>query len=575
VANGNEPTLSGELTAVLSSGEFARSAQLHKLLRFLVAAAEAGKSYEITESAIGIDVLGRRSFDPTSDAIVRKEMGRLRRKLAAFYQKEGQSRRWRIVIAKGSYLTQLQPNGTPPALAPRILLLPFEALNFEDEKGFCAGLTEDLMLALSAGGQLQLASRTTSFHFHGRRGDIRDFASQTGADWVMEATVRQEEGSTAVLAVRLADGRSGLSNWGAAAKADWDHPLAALDDLAAQICSRLGVQYPTHAGRQLGARYSRDPVARELLVRARQANHLRSREGVVQAFAYLQMAIDRDPAYAAAYAVKAQTHVVAGSWGAPPHQQMPLGRSAAEEALRLNPDLGEGHWALGAVQFLYDWDFSRAGETLERARQLDPLVGFADWWYEVYMAATGRVNEAADRMERLAARDPFSAALWAQSCSFSYNARRFDRAIEHGRRALELEPLFFRPHMMMAQTYAAMEEWDLAIEQARLGVAKSHGLAAPIGTLAFCLGLAGRHDEVKPLAAELEEKQKMGHVPAFALAGVPIGLGDMDGAFACCEKAIADRDPFIVWLDVWVWLDHLRKDSRFEDLRRKAGFVKP
>ncbi len=58
---------------------------LRRLLRFLVERTLEGRSHEVKEYAVGVDVFDRGAdFDPRTDTIVRAEARRLRAKLAEY-----------------------------------------------------------------------------------------------------------------------------------------------------------------------------------------------------------------------------------------------------------------------------------------------------------------------------------------------------------------------------------------------------------------------------------------------------------------------------------------------------------
>ena len=94
-----------ELQEVLSSPVFVRSVRLEKLLSYLCEKYFAGESDGVKEYNIGVEVLGRRpTFDPSTDAIARVEVHRLRRKLREYYEAEGQDHRIHLTIPTGSYV---------------------------------------------------------------------------------------------------------------------------------------------------------------------------------------------------------------------------------------------------------------------------------------------------------------------------------------------------------------------------------------------------------------------------------------------------------------------------------------
>ena len=101
-----------QLRNILRSPSFGRSAQMAKLLEFLVGETLNGNSENLKGYVIAVDVLGRReSFDPKLSTIVRSEARRLREKLAAYYQDEGEHDAIEIKLPKGSYVPRFEYRG--------------------------------------------------------------------------------------------------------------------------------------------------------------------------------------------------------------------------------------------------------------------------------------------------------------------------------------------------------------------------------------------------------------------------------------------------------------------------------
>jgi len=96
-----------ELEAVLHSEYFTRAPTLAHLLSYLCDNLFAGKSGQIKEYSVGVEVFHRPpSFDQDSDSIVRVEANRLR--LAAYYAGEGASHRLHITIPLGQYIPRFE-----------------------------------------------------------------------------------------------------------------------------------------------------------------------------------------------------------------------------------------------------------------------------------------------------------------------------------------------------------------------------------------------------------------------------------------------------------------------------------
>src|SRR3954451_9793229 len=93
-----------QLERILASAAFADAGRASSFLRFVVDRTLQGRSIEIKESVIAVEVLGRNaSFDSKSDPIVRVEAGRLRDRLDSYYQSEGDADRVLISMPKGGY----------------------------------------------------------------------------------------------------------------------------------------------------------------------------------------------------------------------------------------------------------------------------------------------------------------------------------------------------------------------------------------------------------------------------------------------------------------------------------------
>lgn len=125
----------GQLDRILASSAFADAERGSRFLRFVVDTTLEGRTGEIKESVIGVEVLGRSaSFDPKTDPIVRVEAGRLRARLGKYYQSEGKGDPVLISLPKGGYVPQFSvhqlPAGARKGRHPATLLFAGVLLGF-------------------------------------------------------------------------------------------------------------------------------------------------------------------------------------------------------------------------------------------------------------------------------------------------------------------------------------------------------------------------------------------------------------------------------------------------------------
>jgi hypothetical protein len=104
---------------VASSRTFARSARLPQFLLYVCDRALTGRTEEITEQQIGVQVFGRPSdYSSGEDNIVRVHARLLRKKLEEYFEKEGAAEPVRILIPKGGYAPAFEQRDQPPSPPP-------------------------------------------------------------------------------------------------------------------------------------------------------------------------------------------------------------------------------------------------------------------------------------------------------------------------------------------------------------------------------------------------------------------------------------------------------------------------
>jgi hypothetical protein len=124
------------LDAVLNSATFARSAQLRAFLRHICEMELAGRTGELTEYEIAVEVLGRRKdVDLSDDSSVRNRAYELRQRLEKYYSSEQPAAPVRIEIPRGGYVPAFLRHMVPvPAQLPA-LTTPLVVVDSSPETG--------------------------------------------------------------------------------------------------------------------------------------------------------------------------------------------------------------------------------------------------------------------------------------------------------------------------------------------------------------------------------------------------------------------------------------------------------
>lgn len=102
---------------MLSSRSFDQAGRAKDFLKFVVEETLAGRGSRLKGYTVAIEVFGKPAdFDAQSDPLVRVEAGRLRRRLADYYLRDGASDPVHIALPRGSYVPQFQYAPTADAV---------------------------------------------------------------------------------------------------------------------------------------------------------------------------------------------------------------------------------------------------------------------------------------------------------------------------------------------------------------------------------------------------------------------------------------------------------------------------
>lgn len=310
-----------------------------------------------------------------------------------------------------------------------------------------------------------------------------------------------------------------------------------------------------------------DPEAHRLNLLAR---HLLDRDAhgdTAKAIGYLQQALERDPECALAWAELSRAFVRESDSGlTPPAEGYSRAREAAERALQLEPDLPEGHSALGWIRMSHDWDWRGAEQSYARAMELAPRNAQALRGAATVAGNLGRIDEAILLYRQVMEQDPLSPSAYHSLGSRLHAADRFEEAEQSFRKVLELAP-----QKMVAHAFLAMPLLDQGRADEALAVARQEpDEVFRLWSLAIVHDAMGHAAESEEALRELIEKRAGDS--AFQVAEVYARRNAADDALEWLERARAQRDGGLVSLKVSPHLRSLHGDPRWAAFMKKVGF---
>ena len=313
---------------------------------------------------------------------------------------------------------------------------------------------------------------------------------------------------------------------------------------------------------------SHDPEAYRLYLQGR-FYVLRITQGdVARGVGFYRQALDRDPAVALAWAGLSRAyHSQAGRGWLAVAEGMEQARAAARTALELEPELPEGHIALGWVLADYDWDWKGAKTELDRGRALAPGDGDVHRASASLAMQVGRLEEAIAMARRAVALDPLSKPAHVVLGDCCMRAGRLDDAVASLQLALDLAPNAGITHYILSCARLLQGRADEALDEAERE-------AIPYLRL-LCVALAQhtRGDATASDAALRRLIDEYGYAVSFQIAVAHAWRGEVDAAFDWLERAYRERDSGLGESVAYPLLRVLHGDPRWLALMRKMGFA--
>ena len=474
-------------------------------------------------------------------------------------------------------LVGLNVSGWRERLLPRIqslAVLPLENLSGDpSQEYFADGMTEELITQLGKIRALRVISRTSVNRYKGTKKPLPEIARELDVDAVVEGTVARS-GSRVRVTANLVRVSPEKHLWSERYERDLRDVLLIQEDVAQAVANEIRVQLTPQERERLSSAHQVNSEAFEDYLKGRYLWNKRTEEDLKKALQYFQLAIEKDPSYARAYAGLADTYGVLGSWALdalPPGEGASKQRATASKALEIDETLAAAHASLGGVMHLYDWNWQGAEAEYRRAIELNPGYATAHHWYSQLLQQMGRFDESLAEGNRAQQLDPLSPVISASFGWRFYLARRYDAAIEHIRKTSEIDPNFVRPHWYLGQVYEQKGKYSEAIAELQQAAALSKGAPIYLGALAHAYAVSGQRAEAAKVLAKLKERSREHYVSPYNLAVVYTGLGEREEAFEWLERAYQDRSPWMANVKLDPRLDPLHSDPRFQGLLRRIG----
>lgn len=317
-------------------------------------------------------------------------------------------------------LMQSLPSARPVAPAPEprgrerpaIIVMPFDNLSGAADDYFVDGVVEEITSALSRVRDFFVIARQSAYTYKGRLVDVRTIGRELGVNYVVEGTVRRG-GDRLRITVHLVDPESRAQLWSDRYEGATTDVFEFQDRIAAQVA---GAIHPAVRNAEIDAARRRPPGglrAYDLVLRAMPRIWAQNATDNAEAIATLRHAIEAEPTYGRAHALRAWCHAqaVVYLWSETPEADRAAAAEAVEAASPLIADDPTALAAAGAAISQCLDDLGRAGAFIEAALALEPNNAWAwarNGWLAIYRNEADRAVECFERSLALNPLDPMA-----------------------------------------------------------------------------------------------------------------------------------------------------------------------
>ncbi len=376
-----------------------------------------------------------------------------------------------------------------------LAVLPFVNMSEDSQQEFMAdGMTEELLNLLTKVPELRVTARTSSFFFKGKNLPVRQIGEILNVKYLLEGSIRRSGGNVRVTA-QLIDALTDKHLWSESYDFNENDIFIIQDNVATAIVQALS--------NSLGA-LSRKPVARSSSLAAFEAYRTgrliwwrRTPADFEEAIRYFNLAIEKDPGFAPAYAALADSWMLLVMHG---NAHIAKGEEIAEksvqQALALDPESHEAYAALGLTRLIAGRK-TEAEAALRRAIELDDTYVPAYLWLAVLLGDHGRIIEQGEVLRTAMAMDPLNEML---AVYYAENLR-LSGDLEGGLDTLEslirLQPDHPRLLVAMSETLLAGGQLAEAVQFAQLAYEQDPNSVFVINAMAEAWKQVGELDQAE------------------------------------------------------------------------------
>ena len=474
-----------------------------------------------------------------------------------------------VLLVIAAYVTFFRHEGAINSIA----VLPFTITSTESSSEILSdGITEGIINSLSGIPSLTVMSRNSVFRYAGKDVDVQEVGKKLNVKAVLLGRIIQR-GDIYTINVELVDAGNERHLWGAQYTKRVSDIYTLQGEISGDISEQLQVKLSGKEEKRLTRNNTENSEAYTLYLKGCFYTNKRTEEGLKKGIDYFNQAVKKDPNYALAYVGIGDGYsLLAGNYFMLPDDSYPKAKQSVLKALELDGELAEAHTSLASILVNYEFDWSGSEREFKKAIELNPNYATAHHWYATTLCALGLFDRALREITLAQQLDPLSLRISQNVGYVYYNSRQYDKTIEQEMKTIEMDSTFPGPHQLMGDAYFMKKQYDKAL-QAYEAETRLTGDQTNICYSACVYAVTGRTKEALRLLDDLNKLAIHTYVPSSFFALVELFLGNKEKAITVLQKAVEEKDAFVVALNSEPKFDLLRMDPRFKELLKKVKLI--
>jgi TolB-like protein/DNA-binding winged helix-turn-helix (wHTH) protein/Flp pilus assembly protein TadD len=436
------------------------------------------------------------------------------------------------------------PGGEAPVSnGTRLVVLPFENIGEPGDAYFADGLTEEITKDLASLPALQVISRTSALYYKKTGKPLPEIGRELGVDYVLEGSVQWAHGPEDKPRVRITYGLipvdDDTSVWSDSFDREVEDIFEVQAEISQRVIGRLGITLLPAEKRELRREPTGNLDAYQAYLRGLELRNqpYYSEKHIRQAVPMFERAVELDSEFAEAWAELSQTHSYLSFNSDWSPGRVEEARRTLDHALELRPDLDTVRLSQAYFTYRCLGDYETAHKQLAAAARLSPNNPEILQALGLVLRRLGRPAEAIDALERSFSLDPRAFKLvWAIAETYAA-LREYEPADRAFAQAISLAP---DQPTYWEERAANRLAWTGDIEAARAVLAEAPIPDDPdLMPIAFLLDLYER--EYERALARISAERMRALVPHaenrlnLLVAIARERLGDRGGAQATAE----------------------------------------